>query len=60
MQIGAGNFTVWLRLSDGKWYSPKDISGLPRAIGNLATCAHLRESTYRDGIFPALEGSSAS
>lgn len=28
-----GNFTVWLRLrfrDDGKWYSPKDVSGLDR------------------------------
>jgi hypothetical protein len=26
-----GNHTVWLKSKDdGKWYSPKDISGLPR------------------------------
>jgi len=27
-----GNYTVWLRFPDGKWYSPKDVSGLSRDI----------------------------
>jgi hypothetical protein len=25
-----GNYTVWLLYPDGRWYSPKDVSGLPR------------------------------
>ena len=28
----SSNYTVWLLLPDGKWYSPKDISGLPREM----------------------------
>jgi hypothetical protein len=27
-----GNYTVWLQFPDGKWYSPKDVSGLAREI----------------------------
>jgi hypothetical protein len=35
-----GSFTVWVRLPrDGKWYSPKDISGLRR---DIATHEHVR------------------
>jgi hypothetical protein len=32
------NHTIWLLLRDGKWYSPKDISGLDR---HLATPHHV-------------------
>ena len=35
-----GSYTVWVQLpSDGKWYSPKDISGLRR---DIATHEHVR------------------
>ena len=35
-----GSFTVWVRLpNDGKWYSPKDISGISR---HIATHEHVR------------------
>ncbi|MGX1354534.1 hypothetical protein AB7M49_008159 [Bradyrhizobium elkanii] len=35
-----GNHTVWVRIpGDRKWYSPKDVSGLPR---KPATHEHLR------------------
>lgn len=35
-----GNYTVWVRLPGGKkWYSPKDVSGIPR---KPATHEHLR------------------
>ena len=27
-----GNHTVWLLFPDGKWYSPKEVSGLPPEI----------------------------
>ena len=33
------NYTVWLLLPDGKWYSPKEISGLPR---ELETSRHVK------------------
>ena len=37
--LGA-NYTVWVRLpGDKKWYSPKDVSGIPR---KPATHEHLR------------------
>jgi hypothetical protein len=43
-----GRYTVWLRMPDGKWYSPKDISGLPR---RLATPRHVKalEGKYLQG-----------
>jgi len=31
-QALGGNYTIWLLFPDGKWYSPKDVSGLPRVI----------------------------
>ena len=34
-----GSYTVWLLLPNGKWYSPKDISGMPR---QLRTPRHVR------------------
>ncbi len=33
------SFTVWIRLKNGKWYSPKDISGISR---HIATHEHVR------------------
>lgn len=33
-----GNHTVWLLLGDGKWYSPKDISGLPPYPSDSGAC----------------------
>ena len=35
----SSNYTVWLLLPDGKWYSPKDVSGLPR---EMETWRHVR------------------
>jgi hypothetical protein len=34
-----GNYTVWCRLRDGLWYSPRDIPGIKRGP---ATHEHMR------------------
>lgn len=35
-----GNYTNWVQMPDGKWCSPKDISGLPR---NRITPIHIAQ-----------------
>ena len=42
-----GNYTVWLLFPDGKWYSPKDVSGLPRVIATPEHVAAL-EGQYKE------------
>jgi hypothetical protein len=34
--------TVWVKLQDGKWYPPKDVSGLPRRVPTALHVAALQ------------------
>jgi hypothetical protein len=44
-----GSHTLWLLFPDGKWYSPKDVSGLPQ---HVASTQHLN-ALHKRGAYTA-------